>query len=105
MNPCPENKQLITWMSAGALEPQRASALEKHFDSCPGCRAYHGQMSELTARLHEECTLPEANLSARFHAGMVRRIAREQQRVSKSGLLADVQSCWRAARSRPAFVA
>src|SRR3954462_14710594 len=96
MKPCPSNKRLIAWICAGALGDQQRSALEKHLESCPGCRAYHLQMSRLTGRIEEQSALPLSKIPEGFHERIVRKIA--ESRVPRAGLLEAIKHCWRDGR-------
>src|SRR3954469_24909852 len=96
MKPCPSNKRLIAWICAGALNDHRRSGLEKHLQSCPGCRAYHLQMSNLTVRIEEQSALPQSKLPEGFHERIVRKIA--DSRAPRAGLLGAIEHCWRDGR-------
>src|SRR3954462_7323983 len=96
MKPCPSNKRLIAWICAGALGDQQRSALEKHLESCPGCRAYHLQMSRLTGRIGKQSALPLSKIPEGFHKRMLQKIA--ESRVPRAGLLEAMKHCWRDGR-------
>src|SRR5436190_20973035 len=101
MKPCASNKQLIAWMCAGALNHHRRSELEKHLDSCPGCRAYHLQMSSLTGRIEEQSALPQAKIPEGFHERVVQKIA--DSRAQRAGLLGAMEHWWKDWRRETAF--
>ena len=88
-------------MCAGALNHHRRSELEKHLDSCPGCRAYHLQMSSLTGRIEEQSALPQAKIPEGFHERVVQKIA--DSRAQRAGLLEAMEHWWKDWRKETAF--
>ena len=71
MNCCKEYAQTISEYLDGALgEAERAQLLE-HLESCEGCRAYLGELAAMRDALRK---MPEAELPAGFHEGVMAKV-------------------------------
>ncbi|HSC51039.1 MAG TPA: zf-HC2 domain-containing protein [Gaiellaceae bacterium] len=60
---CQELVELVTGFVEGALAPDERERIERHLDTCDGCRTYVEQMRqviELTGRLTLDDVPPEA---------------------------------------------
>lgn len=62
------NRQAITWLAAGALEPAEAEAVRRHIAHCPRCREQLDAMTTVCAE-HQSAAngLREAHLPGRVH--------------------------------------
>jgi anti-sigma factor RsiW len=63
---CQELVELVTDYLEGALSPREHERLERHIETCDGCRAYVEQMRqtiELTGALTVDDVSPEAELA------------------------------------------
>jgi anti-sigma factor RsiW len=63
---CQELVELVTDYLEGALSPEEHERLERHIETCDGCRTYVEQMRqtvELTGQLTVDDVSPEAELA------------------------------------------
>lgn len=81
MKPCPKNKQSLVWLCTGNLDPLQCQALQSHLQTCPGCRAYHAQISMLTRHLEND-SVPAVTPSPSFHLKLQERITRDSTAIS-----------------------
>src|SRR6185503_508089 len=74
MTPCAKNKRRIAWLASGVLGAADAETLRQHLESCPGCRHYWQGMTDLSERLVNASTLPDAEPTPSFHRRIVQGI-------------------------------
>jgi anti-sigma factor RsiW len=85
MKPCPEHKQSLALLAAGALDPDCARIIKDHLETCAACRAYAAEMQQVCARV-EQGTLPGSQFqpSPGFHSRLKHRIQQVEQRPGLS---------------------
>ena len=81
MKPCAQHKPLITWMSLGHLDADRARQLREHLAICPACQHYSREMAALCQE-HQRAAdlLPEAPADASFQPRLRNRIEADAAR-------------------------
>ena len=68
---------LIVAYTARTLDPETEAALERHLESCAGCRDVAAAQQAVWSALDE---LTSVTISSNFDARLYQRIATEQQR-------------------------
>jgi len=87
MKACEQNKKSLSLFAIGDLGADEARQLQSHIQTCPGCREYFREISNLTGDLKAAgAATPQFETSAAFHRAWSRRIMSEAQ----PGILADV---------------
>ena len=71
MKPCSNNRKLIAWLALNALDAQRGQALRDHLQTCPGCRRYLEEVSEVTQKLAAAEAGSDIRSSESFHQKVV----------------------------------
>ena len=74
---CREIQESLLGSFEGTLSPLETSQLDRHLAECPECRRFAVLQSQLDLRLREEIAAPQ--LSSRFRAGLMARIARQRR--------------------------
>jgi anti-sigma factor RsiW len=88
MSACNEYELLIEAHADGELAADQTKALQEHLAECPGCSAYHSEMTRLNSMLGD-LTLPDdaPDVSAAVVAGIRRRAWRRFALVAVGVLL------------------
>ncbi len=80
MKPCAKNQKPLSLLSIGALEHGHAEELWAHVETCPGCRRYLEEMSNVAGRLAaSSAAAPKIEASPTFHRQLARRIEAEKR--------------------------
>jgi len=80
MTPCTKNKKLLSLLAIDALDSREAQVLRAHVETCPGCRSYLEDMSNVAGKLTaSSAAAPEIKASDTFHRRLTRRIESEGQ--------------------------
>ncbi len=90
MKPCAKNQQRLGWLAINALE--QTDELRTHMETCPGCRHYFEEMSNLAGKLTATGPMPEIEASETFHRRLARRIEAEVRPGVWAALQAFVRS-------------
>jgi len=67
MKPCAQNRKLIAWLVANALDARQTRQLQAHLETCEGCLRYLAEISNVTERLVATESNPDIQASERFH--------------------------------------
>jgi anti-sigma factor RsiW len=101
MKPCPDHKQSVALLAAGALDPDGARRMKGHLETCASCRAYAAAMEQVCARVEQSAPLDsQMEPSPGFHSRLKHRIQQVEHRPGTS-ILATLLS-W-AGRRQMAF--
>lgn len=79
MKPCPNRKKEITWLALGELNADAAQLLRSHIETCPGCRSFWHEISDLQHDLRVVATPLSLELPPGFHRDTANRIRNEQK--------------------------
>jgi len=95
MKPCARNKQLLAGLVLDALSPAEHATVQAHLESCPGCRQYRAELSELWAE-HQRtaAAVPETPVGESFHRRLRQRL---QAAAEKRGAIESFLALWRGA--------
>src|ERR1700693_5522936 len=106
MKPCAQHKPLITWMSLGHLDADRARQLRAHLAICPACQEYSREMAALCQE-HQRAAdlLPEAPADAAFQRRLRDRIEADAARPTLARGWEAFCRCWKARSTQAATVA
>ena len=74
MKPCNQNRKLIVWLAANALDARQTQQLQSHLKTCEGCRRYLAEISNVTEKLLAAETNPILQVSERFHRQVAQKI-------------------------------
>ncbi len=74
MTPCPGREKSIAWLALDALDAEPARELRAHLETCPGCRHYFAEMSQLTGQIAAAAPPEEISASDSFHRQVMVRI-------------------------------
>ncbi|MGA2684739.1 MAG: zf-HC2 domain-containing protein [Verrucomicrobiota bacterium] len=74
MKPCAQNRKLIAWLAANALDAPQAQTLREHLETCEGCRRYLADISSVTERLVAVEANPDIQASESFHRKVAGRL-------------------------------
>ncbi len=74
MKPCHQNRKLIAWLAANALDARQTRQLRLHLETCEGCRQYLAEISNVTEKLVTAEVNPNLQVSERFHRQVAQKI-------------------------------
>ena len=74
MKPCAQNRKLIAWLAAKALDARQTRQLQAHLETCEGCRCYLADILNVTERLTQTGANPDVQASESFHRKLTGRL-------------------------------
>jgi anti-sigma factor RsiW len=74
MKPCRQNRKLIVWLAANALDARQARQLQSHLETCEGCRRYLAEISNVTEKLVAAERNPNLQASENFYRNVARKL-------------------------------
>jgi len=77
---CGEFEPRLTLLAAGELDSSEVDEVQKHIQSCDGCRIAFRQESELLAMLSSNRSEPDANFLASCRAGLFDALDQQEER-------------------------
>jgi predicted anti-sigma-YlaC factor YlaD len=93
MKPCAKNQKVLSLLATNDLERRPAEELRAHVETCPGCRHYLEEMSNVAGKLTASSSAaPKIAASATFHRRLARRIEAEGQPGIRAAVWAFVRS-------------
>jgi anti-sigma factor RsiW len=102
MKPCPDHKQSVALVAAGALDPDGARRVKGHLETCGSCRAYAAAMEQVCARVEQSAPLDsQMEPTPGFHSRLKHRIGQVEHRP-RSSIFAALLS-WAGRRQMAAF--
>lgn len=111
MKPCPDKKNVITWLALDSLDAPSARELRTHLEICPGCRHYLAEMVRLAGQITAAAPADHADHlppSEMFHHQVMLRIKAEAATPVWKAILASLRPSsfsWRVALPGAAILA
>jgi anti-sigma factor RsiW len=100
MKVCTKKRKRIVELALDALESGPAQELQKHLESCAGCREYLAELSRLNNRLHVAGEGDSSEASDAFHERVMRALRDETAPSGYAAVVAWLQEArlvWRVA--------